>query len=132
MSRITVEDCIVRLPDVFRLVLLAAHRARQLGKGSEPTVPTNEDKRTVLALREIAAATVSPEVLVDSLVTSIQRFVSEADESVEPIAVSCEEIREEEYAAGMAAVIPHADTEESVLGGPAYRGCIPSPPSNTV
>jgi DNA-directed RNA polymerase subunit omega len=110
MARVTVEDCIVRLPDFFNLVLLGAHRARQLGRGSTPTVPTNQDKRTVLALREIAAATVSPQALEDSLVAGLQALAVEPDD-VEPDTLSSGQMMEHAYAAGMAAMIPHADMD---------------------
>jgi DNA-directed RNA polymerase subunit omega len=56
MARITVEDCLEHVENRFKLVMLAAKRARQLMKGSvEPTVPWDNDKATVVALREIAA-----------------------------------------------------------------------------
>lgn len=54
MARITVEDCLDHVPNRFELVLIAAKRARQLLNGAEPKIKTNEDKHTVIALREIA------------------------------------------------------------------------------
>ncbi|OSM01431.1 DNA-directed RNA polymerase subunit omega [Magnetofaba australis] len=59
----TVDDCIAAVPNRFELVILAAKRARQLAKGADPTVPTERDKNTVLALREIAAESVDVEEL---------------------------------------------------------------------
>src|SRR3989440_11627321 len=55
MARITVEDCLDNVDNLFQLVLLAAQRARRLANGAEPTLPLENDKPTVLALREIAA-----------------------------------------------------------------------------
>lgn len=63
MARITVEDCIGAIPNRFELVLLAAERARALGRGVASDLTPDRDKRPVIALREIAAGTVSPEDL---------------------------------------------------------------------
>lgn len=65
MARITVDDCLEKIPNRFQLTLVAAYRARQLANGSEPMVNTHglKDKPTVLALREIAAGKVGLEVL---------------------------------------------------------------------
>ena len=63
MARITVEDCLENLDNRFQLVLVAAKRSRQISLGAEPRVPLENDKPTVVALREIAAGLVGPEVL---------------------------------------------------------------------
>ena len=63
MARITVEDCLHNVDNLFQLVLLAAQRARRLANGAEPTVPLENDKPTVVALREIAAGNVTAEML---------------------------------------------------------------------
>ena len=63
MARITVEDCLQNVENLFQLVLLAAQRARRLANGAEATLPLENDKPTVLALREIAAGTVTAEML---------------------------------------------------------------------
>jgi DNA-directed RNA polymerase subunit omega len=63
MARITVEDCLQNVDNLFQLVLLAAQRARRLANGAEPTVPLENDKPTVVALREIAAGNITPEML---------------------------------------------------------------------
>ena len=55
MARLTVEDCLEKIPNRFDLILLAAKRARQIAMGTEPLVPEDRDKPTVIALREIAA-----------------------------------------------------------------------------
>lgn len=63
MARVTVEDCLQNVDNLFNLVLLAAQRARRIANGAEPTVPWENDKPTVVALREIAAGNVTPEML---------------------------------------------------------------------
>ena len=63
MARITVEDCLENVDNLFQLVLLASQRARRLANGAEPTVPWENDKPTVVALREIAAGNITPEML---------------------------------------------------------------------
>ncbi len=63
MARITIEDCLEHVDNAFELVLLAARRTRQLVMGKEPLVPWDNDKPTVVALREIAAGLVTPELL---------------------------------------------------------------------
>ena len=63
MARITVEDCVAKIPNKFQLVLVAAKRARQLANGAEPMVPWENDKPTVVALREIAEGHVGESIL---------------------------------------------------------------------
>lgn len=63
MARITVEDCLKNVPNRFDLVLIASKRARQLALGKEPTLDWDNDKATVVALREIAAGNVDSSIL---------------------------------------------------------------------
>ncbi|MBC7787852.1 MAG: DNA-directed RNA polymerase subunit omega [Methylophilaceae bacterium] len=65
MARITVDDCLVNIPNRFQLTLVAAYRARQLANGAEPQVSTHglRDKPTVMALREIAAGKIGVDIL---------------------------------------------------------------------
>ena len=63
MARITVEDCLERIPNMFQLVLVAAKRARQLAYGAHPMVDWENDKPTVVALREVADGYVTEEIL---------------------------------------------------------------------
>ncbi|OGA02003.1 MAG: DNA-directed RNA polymerase subunit omega [Betaproteobacteria bacterium RIFCSPLOWO2_02_FULL_62_17] len=63
MARITVEDCLDRIPNRFQLTLAATYRARQLAQGGTPMIEANRDKPTVVALREIAAGKVGIEYL---------------------------------------------------------------------
>lgn len=63
MARITVDDCITRIPNRFDMTLAAAYRARQLSIGATPKVENDRDKPAVIALREIASGLVGPEIL---------------------------------------------------------------------
>ena len=63
MARITVEDCLHHIPNIFEMVLVAAKRARRVAHGADPMVDLENDKPTVIALREIADGLVSPSIL---------------------------------------------------------------------
>ena len=79
MARVTVEDCVVKVPNRFDLVLLAAQRAREITSGAPLTVERDDDKNPVIALREIAEETIALDHLRDSLVRGMQKHV-EIDE----------------------------------------------------
>lgn len=85
MARVTVEDCILQIPNRFDLVMAAAQRARDISAGSQITVDRDNDKNPVVALREIAEETISPDDLKEDLIHSLQKYV-EVDEP-EPEAV---------------------------------------------
>ncbi|TDI65587.1 MAG: DNA-directed RNA polymerase subunit omega [Alphaproteobacteria bacterium] len=82
MARVTVEDCIDKVPNRFSLVLLAAHRARAVAAGEPLTVGRDNDKNPVVALREIAEGTVSTDILREGLILSMQKH-AEVDEPEE-------------------------------------------------
>lgn len=73
MARVTVEDCVEVLPNRFDLVLVAAQRSRQLASGASMTVDKKNDKNPVVALREIAEATISIDSLRENIIRSMQR-----------------------------------------------------------
>ena len=79
MARVTVEDCIDKVPNRFELVLLAAHRAREISTGAQITVERDNDKNPVVALREIADETLDRDDLREDYVHSMQKHV-EIDE----------------------------------------------------
>ena len=79
MARVTVEDCINKVPNRFELVLLAAHRARSLASGSHITVDPENDKNGIIALREIAAKAIAPNDVSEGLIHSMQHN-AEVDE----------------------------------------------------
>ncbi|MCC5986754.1 MAG: DNA-directed RNA polymerase subunit omega [Pararhodobacter sp.] len=72
MARVTVEDCVDKVPNRFELVLLAAHRAREIASGGPITVERDNDKNPVVALREIADETQSADALRERLIESLQ------------------------------------------------------------
>ena len=73
MARVTVEDCIDKVPNRFDLVLLAAERAREISGGAELTIDRDRDKNPVVALREIAETKLDQAVLKDSLISGMQK-----------------------------------------------------------
>ena len=79
MARVTVEDCVDKVPNRFDLVLLAGHRARNISSGSPITIERDNDKNPVVALREIASETIAPEDIKEDLIHSMQKYV-EVDE----------------------------------------------------
>ncbi len=76
MARVTVEDCIEKVPNRFELVMAAAQRARKIGSGAPLTIERDNDKNPVVALREIAGETVSVEDLKEDLIRSKQRVAA--------------------------------------------------------
>jgi len=79
MARVTVEDCVDKIPNRFDLVLVAGFRARQLSGGAEPMVDRDRDKNPVVALREIAAREVKPDEAKEEYIKSLQKH-AEVDE----------------------------------------------------
>ncbi|MBU2889965.1 MULTISPECIES: DNA-directed RNA polymerase subunit omega [Celeribacter] len=82
MARVTVEDCVDKVPNRFELVMLAAHRAREIAAGSQLTVDRDNDKNPVVALREIAEETQSADALRERMIESNQTQI-EVDEPEE-------------------------------------------------
>ena len=133
MARVTVEDCIEKVPNRFSLVLLAAHRARSISTGSSLLVDRDNDKNPVVALREIADETVSPGDLKEDLIHSLQKHVevdepepdpaslaaagavasteSDADED-QPEAVTFDQMSEEELLAGIEGLVPPEKSDD--------------------
>ena len=91
MARITVEDCIDKFPSRFELVLVASNRARKIHSGEDPTVEIDNDKNTVIALREIAEETITVERLKNDLIEEYQTNTFTDDEDVNEIEDNSEE-----------------------------------------
>ena len=85
MARVTVEDCVDKVPNRFDLVLFAAQRARQISGGADLTIDRDRDKNPVVALREIAEETVRPDHLEESVVTSLQKVRVDDDDEVDAV-----------------------------------------------
>ncbi len=120
MARVTVEDCILNVPNRFDLVLLSAQRAKQLSTGGEPTVDRDNDKDAVVSLREIADKTISLDTIQEALVQSFfKRPISDIAEKKlltkgEEIPVEIEEAFKD--AAQHISVKPPADEESETEG----------------
>jgi DNA-directed RNA polymerase subunit omega len=125
MARVTVEDCIEKVSNRFQLVLLAGHRARMISGGADITVARDNDKNTVVALREIADGTVEPDDLEEDLIHSLQKYVEvdEPEPESVPLIASSEgsdeqgnvvfdRMTEEELLAGLEGLQPPADTSD--------------------
>ena len=108
MARVTVEDCVDKVPNRFDLVMLAAHRSRNVAAGAPLTVDRDNDKNPVVALREIADETIGVEETRESLIRSMQRHV-EIDEPEEEDAL--------ELMAGAMMASEEADPSEYVREG---------------
>ncbi|MGD9739592.1 MAG: DNA-directed RNA polymerase subunit omega [Bauldia sp.] len=131
MARVTVEDCVDKVPNRFNLVLLSAHRARMIAAGSPLTLPRDNDKNPVIALREIAEPTVSPGDLREDLIHSLQKHVEVDEPEVDTVpmltadaedrpaaskeddtSVSFDRMSEEELLRGLESILPPDKTEE--------------------
>jgi DNA-directed RNA polymerase subunit omega len=112
MARVTVEDCVIKVPNRFELVLLAAQRAREITSGAPLTLDRDDDKNPVVALREIADETVGVIQLKDALVRGMQKHV-EIDEPEET-----HELEVDPATFGVAAIgEDEADEGDLALGG---------------
>ncbi len=85
MARVTVEDCVDKVPNRFDLVLLAAQRAREISGGAELTIDRDRDKNPVVALREIAEQTVKPKDLQEAAVTNLQKILPDDEDEADEI-----------------------------------------------
>jgi DNA-directed RNA polymerase subunit omega len=124
MARVTVEDCIDKVDNRFELVLLAGHRARQISQGAQITIARDNDKNPVVALREIADETLSPDDLKEDLIHSLQKHV-EVDEPE----ADGQELADQTNTAAVAADEPEENivfdrmSEEELLAG--IEGLVP-------
>ena len=127
MARVTVEDCIDKVENRFELVLLAGHRARLISQGASITVPRDNDKNPVVALREIADETLSPGDLKEDLIHSLQKHVEVDEPEAEAIAaqavsatdidepeenIAFDRMSEEDLLAGIEGLVPPEKSED--------------------
>ncbi len=106
MARVTVEDCVIRVPNRFELVLLAAQRARDITAGAPISLDRDNDKNPVVALREIADETVQLDQLQNAVITGMQKHV-EIDEPEEEGEI---EVGNQQWPIDLAKVSPEDDT----------------------
>jgi DNA-directed RNA polymerase subunit omega len=109
MARVTVEDCVVKIPNRFELVLVAAQRAREITSGAPLSVERDDDKNPVIALREIADETVGLDHLKESLVRGLQKHV-EIDEPEETHELDLDQTL---FGAGGGALFAAGESEEA-------------------
>ena len=135
MARVTVEDCIVKVPNRFKLVLLTAQRARNIARGEELTIDRDDDKNPVVALREVAEGTIDLERIESDLIRSLSRAPEPepADEEVMDLIPTdqnifgLQDVSAEEEAAALAAESEEMTPEdiqaaiEAELGGKSRR-----------
>jgi DNA-directed RNA polymerase subunit omega len=127
MARVTVEDCIDKVENRFELVLLASHRARMISAGSQITLERDNDKNPVVALREVADETISPQDLKEELIHSLQKYteVDEPEPEAVPLIagtatatdsedteVQMDRMTEEQLLAGLQGLVPPEQTPE--------------------
>ena len=86
MARVTVEDCVDKIPNRFDLVLMAAQRARQVSGGADLTIERDRDKNPVVALREIAEVSVKPKDLQEAAISSLQRVRIDEEDATDELA----------------------------------------------
>ena len=113
MARVTVEDCIDKVTNRFELVMLAAHRAREIASGMPMTVEEDNDKNPVIALREIAEETVKPDEVRESLIRGMQKHVDfdEPEPEEEPMELLTSSVDEAVMAAAAAGLTTPAAAE---------------------
>ena len=125
MARVTVEDCIDKIENRFDLVLLAAHRARNISSGQPILVDRDRDKNPVVALREIAETALAPEDLSEDFIHSLQRHVevdepeAEAAPALTPAVggdmegeAQFDRMTEEDLLRGLEGLVPPAEVED--------------------
>ena len=116
MARVTVEDCVLKIPNRFDLVMLASQRARDISAGAQLTVDRDNDKNPVVALREIAETSVELDDLSNSIVQGLQKHVEvdepELDEIDEAMILAAELGAEESPAASESAEESAGDETE--------------------
>jgi DNA-directed RNA polymerase subunit omega len=93
MARVTVEDCIDKIPNRFELVLLAAHRARTISAGAQIAVQRDNDKNPVVSLREIADKKILPDDLKEDFIHSMQKYVEVDEPEADAVPMLSQETR---------------------------------------
>ncbi len=137
MARVTVEDCIDKVPNRFGLVLLAAHRARAISAGGQILVDRDNDKNPVVALREVADDVVDADELKEALIGTLQRVDehSEAEEEAETLALLADPSKRPRWRSGGAVLSPEGAeplTTQTTLGATLQAVPLPDGPPPTI
>ena len=114
MARVTVEDCIDKIPNRYELLMVAAQRARDLSAGAPLTVARDNDKNSVVALREIAEETVSIEELQRSLVMGLQKYVEVEEPEEEELEILAAEKELSELDEQFTGLLPQAEMDDNM------------------
>ena len=115
MARVTVEDCVVKVPNRFELVMLASQRSKDLSAGAPLTIERDRDKNPVIALREIAEGTASVEKLENALISGMQTVVKPVENEADI------KVAEAELAELRADTSATADEEVHLVGSGAFE-----------
>ncbi len=114
MARVTVEDCIDKIPNRYELLMVAAQRAKDIAAGAPLTVDRDNDKNSVVALREIAGETVSIEELQRSLVMGLQKYVEVEEPEEEELEIMAAERELADLDEQFSGLLPQAELEDSM------------------
>jgi DNA-directed RNA polymerase subunit omega len=124
MARVTVEDCVLKVPNRFELVMVAAQRARNLGAGATLTVDRDDDKNPVIALREIAEGTVDVDEMENRLIRGLQKVVeTDEPESDELDALGMQQ--QISLVADEIAIAEEVGEDQLHIEGPPFEGELP-------
>lgn len=114
MARVTVEDCVDKIPNRYELLMVAAQRAKDISSGSPLTVDRDNDKNSVIALREIAEETVSIEELQRSLVMGLQKYVEVEEPEEEELEIMAAERELADLDEQFSGLLPQGELEEAM------------------
>lgn len=114
MARVTVEDCIDKIPNRYELLMVAAQRAKDIASGSPLTVDRDNDKNSVVALREIAEETVSIEELQRSLVMGLQKYVEVEEPEEEELEIMAAERELSDLDEQFSGLLPEGELEDAM------------------
>ena len=114
MARVTVEDCIDKIPNRYELLMVAAQRAKDISSGSPLTIDRDNDKNSVVALREIAEETVSIEDLQRSLVMGLQKYVEVEEPEEEELEIMAAERELADLDEQFSGLLPQMELEDSM------------------
>ena len=114
MARVTVEDCVDKIPSRYELLMIAAQRAKDISSGSPLTIDRDNDKNSVVALREIAEGTVSIEELQRSLVMGLQKYVEVEEPEEEELEIMAAERELADLDEQFSGLLPQGELEEAM------------------